>query len=186
MIKIIKIKCAQCGKVTKKHLGHVNRARKLGLKLFCGQKCFGLSRRHNKTIQELKEEKRLYDIEYRRKNEKRLKKKRGAWFKKDYAEHPEKYRKQRKKRQKKHNEYCRQPEYRKYKKDYDRKRVAKLQYDKFWEAAIALRDLGDIVDNRQAKKDQYIFNKSQKRKRNAKNTQRKELESCVMGLYQPS
>lgn len=182
----IEITCEHCGKKKKKQLGHVNRAKKMGNKLFCSFKCFGLSRRTNKTEAQKKEEKKKYDIQYREKNEQRLKKKRAEWFAKDYAANPEKYKKERQRRMKSHIEYCSRPEYKKKKKVYDQHRRAKIQYGEYGEAAIALLQLAAIVDNRQAKSDQKIFNKSQKRKRNGKNSQRKELESSSVGIYQPS
>ena len=181
------VKCAYCGKKCEKSLGHYNRAIKIKAKLFCGQRCFGLNRRLKITDAEKKRLKAEYDREYREKNEKRLKKGRHEWFVKDYAANPEKYKKERQRKQKAHNEYCRRPAYKKRKKKYDQQYRAKKLYGKYWESSVALRQLADVVDNRQAKRDQKIFNKSQKRKRNAnKNTQRKELESCSVGLYQPS
>lgn len=184
MITKVTVHCSHCGKDVEKYVGHVNRAKKEGAKLFCNQTCFGLSRRM--TDAEKKELKRLYDIEYRKKNEKRLKKVRHEYFVKDYAANPEKYREQRRKKQAQHNEYCRTKKYRKWKQNYDQQHRAKKWYGEFWEAAITLRNLQGVVDNRTAKQEQKVINKTQNRKRYAnKNTKRKELESCTMGIYQP-
>jgi len=134
-IGTVKVKCCTCGKVVKKNVGHVNMSKKMGLKFFCNQKCFGVSRRHNKTEAQCKEEKRLYDIQYREKNEERLKKRRHDWFMQDYAKNPEKYKKERQRRYPKHLEYLRKPEYREYKKDYDVKYLAKKYFGIYWESA---------------------------------------------------
>jgi hypothetical protein len=154
----MKCRCGYCGKAIEKSLGHYNRAKKMGNGLYCDRRCAGLGRRT--TVEEKKEAKRLYDIEYRKKNEKRLKKIRHAWFKKDYEANPEKYKAWRKKKQKAHNEYCRQPAYAAKKKEYDQGRRAKIQYGSYGEAAIALLQLASIVDNRKAKRDQDNINKS--------------------------
>ena len=74
--------------------------------------------------EEKKEAKRLYDIEYRKKNADKIKKR-----------NPEKYREQRKKRYPKHLEYLNTPEYKAYKKEYDFKfrfiqKYGKLEYER--------------------------------------------------------
>lgn len=164
----IKIKCAHCGKKVEKNVGHVNRANKQGLKLFCSQKCFGLSRRHNKTKKQLKEEKRLYDIGYREKNEAELKIKRHDWFMKDYAANPEKYKKERQRRYKKHLEYLQTSEYKEYKKEYDVKYLAKKYFGIYWESAILLKELENHLLGIRPdgiKFQMGITNKTQKRKR---------------------
>ncbi len=182
----MKIKCHYCGKEVNKHAGHVNRAKEMGNNVYCGRKCAGLGRRCNSSEVEEKTIKYFYDAFIRLADEERFKKQRQEYFIRDYAENPEKYKAIRKKRQPKHNEYCRRPEYKKWKKNYDQTHRAKKKYGKYFESFIALQQLAGLVDNRQAKADQKNITKSQKRKRNAKNTQRKELESCSMGLYQPS
>lgn len=179
----VNIKCCQCGKTVSKNVGHVNRANKVKLKLYCNKKCAGIGRRT--TIEDKKRVKKEYDINYRAANVDKIKKRAAEYFKKDYAANPEKYRKERQRKMKAHIEYCRQPEYKKKKKVYDRQHRAKIQYGDYGEAAIALFELASIVDNRQAKVDQQLFNKSQKRKRNGKNSQRQKLESCTVGINKP-
>lgn len=187
MITLVKIKCDYCGKEIEKYIGYVNRAKEEGLRQFCDKKCAGLGRRSNETEEEKKLIKYFYDAFRAIVFEKKFKKQNAEYFRKDYAANPEKYRAQRKAGQEKHNEYCRQPEYKKWKQEYDKKYRAKKIYGKLWESAIALNELAKVVDNRQAKQDQKTINKTQNRKRYAnKNTKRKELESCTMGLYQPS
>lgn len=108
------INCAYCNKEVEKPKGQVNRAKKKELNIYCDKTCSGLGRRHNKTQEQLKEEKRLYDIEYRKQNEDKLKQSKKAYYQENKKEI---YTRQREKRnndeaRKKHAEYCRQPEQR--------------------------------------------------------------------------
>src|SRR5579862_2812247 len=100
--------CAYCGKKAEKEPSAVNRARKAGLNLYCNRRCSGFGRRLGKTKAQLKEEKRLYDIDYRNKNRVRLLAEKKARHKRTYD--PAKARVERKKRAKWHLEYCRRPE----------------------------------------------------------------------------
>lgn len=65
-----------------------------------------------------KEKKRLYDIEYRRLNRESLKKKKAVYFQKTY--NPVEESVKRKLKMAEHVEYCRNPEYKKYKQQYDK------------------------------------------------------------------
>jgi hypothetical protein len=67
-----------------------------------------------------KKEKAAYDREYRKKNRAMLKAKKAAYFQRTYD--PQKAAKERKKRMPLHVEYCRQPKYKSWKKEYDKKR----------------------------------------------------------------
>jgi hypothetical protein len=117
----VKFRCAYCGKAADKPAGHVKRARAGGFKLYCNRRCSGLGRRKHKTKAQRKLEKRLYDIEYR-KTSPTLKARRHAFHVRTYD--PVKAAKVRKKRMPYHVEYCRQPWYRKWKSEYDRRRRA--------------------------------------------------------------
>lgn len=186
-MKPFKTFCSYCGCEFEMYIGHYNRAMKLGNKVYCNRTCAGLGRRDNKSVEEKKAKKSEYDKKYRENNFEKIRLASAEYFKKDYAANPDKYKKERQRRYPAHLKYLQTPEYKKWKKEYDRKRIAKQHYGKFWEAAIALRNLQGIVDNRRAKADQKSINKSQNRKRYAnKNTKRKELESCTVGIYQPS
>jgi hypothetical protein len=153
----VKISCARCGKPRALRNGHVNRAKKHGLNLYCGRKCAGLARRKNKTRQQKVLEKRTYDIEYRKKNQSELKKKKAHYHKKTYD--PEVARKKRKKRAKAHAEYCRRPEYKKWKEEYDRKRRAK-QYGPYADAYLIMVDLNKEIKSRSNKYEIHIQNKT--------------------------
>lgn len=167
----MRVRCEQCGKECEKSPGHVTRSRKLGMKLFCGQKCFGLSRRTNKSKQERKEYKMFYDCFFRVFNMSRIKRRKSKYFQKDYEANPEKYRKERERRRKAHLEYCRSPAYKKWKKRYDEKHRAKKKYGDYAEAFILVNKIAALVDNRAAMYEKGIINKKQKREKLWKNLQ---------------
>jgi len=175
--------CEQCGRKVEKPTGHVNRARKEGRKLFCSRRCFGLSRRHNKSDAQKKEEKRLYDMEYRAKNRPMLKVKKAAYFQRTYD--PEKAKVERKKRSAAHAEYCRRPEYKAWKKVYDQKYRAKKHYGEFWESFLVLLDLERTVEGQmpsyERKLRMGLLNKKQTRNRHDRKTHSKELEAVPLG-----
>ena len=85
-----------------------------------------------------KQRKAAYDREYRKKNRAMLKAKKAAWFQRTYD--PVKAAKDRKKTMPKHVEYCRQPEYKAWKKKYDKQRRSK-KYGEFAEAHALLVEL---------------------------------------------
>lgn len=116
------VHCHWCQKIVRQRMAYITRALRAGNRLFCDRKCAGLARRKNKTVKQKKLEKRLYDMQYRRKNLKRLKAQKKAYFILTYD--PIKAARARKKRMPLHVEYCRQPEYRKYKRAYDEERRA--------------------------------------------------------------
>lgn len=143
--------CHHCGNKHFKSTGHYNRAKKLGLNLFCSRTCAGKNKRSNKTVEQKKEEKRIYDKNYRALNYERLKPKKKAYFKKVYAENPEKFRLERKRKYKKHLEYLSTPEYKEWKKAYDRKYRCKQEFGEYWEAASLLLDLENEILKRATK-----------------------------------
>jgi hypothetical protein len=145
-VTLVSFKCAQCGKKASKEAGHVSRARKKGARLFCDKKCFGLSRRIYKTKAQKVAEKAAYDAEYRTKNRALLKAKKAAYFKRTYD--PIGAAIKRKERMPLHVEYCRRPEYRAWKKSYDKKYLAKKQFGPFAEAAMLVNDLNREIKQR--------------------------------------
>lgn len=107
------------------------------------------------TDAERKEKKRLYDLEYRVKNLAAIKAKKAA----AYALNPnrEKERKYRKKNMHKHVEYCRSPEYKAYKTEYDRKKRFE-EYGPFAEAAMVLESLEKEISTQASRYEIYIAN----------------------------
>ncbi len=161
--------CPICKNEFYKSNSHYNRAIKLGLNLFCGRACAGISRRGiEKTIEQKKAEKAAYDKRYRKEYTEELKKEKHEYHKRTYDK--EKAASIRKERMPKHIEYCRQPKYKEWKKKYDKKHRAKKQYGEFAEAALILFKIESEIERKSPellaiKFQNGTLNKSQKRKR---------------------
>ena len=179
---MLKITCPTCLKHTDKSTGAVNRARKLGRSIYCGRKCAGVGRGDIRTDEQKKEEKRIYDKEYRANNLEMIKRKKSDYFQKTYD--PEKAAIERKKNMSRHVEYCRQPEYKAWKKEYDKKYKAKKNYGEFWECFLLTNEITDECLSRESAYDIKYNNgllcKTQRRKRHEQ-TKRNQLEKCTMG-----
>ena len=181
----MKITCAYCGKETDKAPGSVNRSRKNGSPLYCGLTCAGMGRRKGQTESDKKEAKRLYDIKYRAKNRAMLKAKKAAYFQRTYD--PEKAAVERKKIMPRHVEYCRQPEYREWKRGYDRQYRAKKWYGPFWESHLLAMDIRSEALSRKSdyeiRLEKGTLGKTQQRKRDyeAARTHRQEPEIGPLG-----
>lgn len=147
----VAVVCKQCDEAFYALAGHVNRAAKRGAPLYCGRVCAGLGRRKadKLTGEAFKAAKVEYDRQRRAKlGEELLAKKRAAYHA-ELAANPEKVRAREKlnrsNRRAEHVEYCRRPEYREYKRQYDRQHLARKHYGPFAEAALILRDLETTV-----------------------------------------
>lgn len=156
--------CNVCGGTFEKSLGHYNRAMKHGLNVYCNRTCGGIGRRKSE------EEKKRVKAEYDKKiyNTIERKEARKRYYKKSYQNNPEKYREIRKKRYKKHLQYLRNPEYKKWKKEYDKKYLAKKNYGIFHESFIILSELELFLKQNmpdELKFQMGITNKKQKRER---------------------
>jgi hypothetical protein len=180
----VKYRCAYCGKTADKSAGHVNRARAAGLNLYCNRRCSGLGRRNGKTKAQKRKEKRLYDANYR-KTSPTLKARRHAFHVRTYD--PVKAAKVRKKRMPQHVEYCRQPWYKAWKKEYDLRHRSK----KFGAFADAYRltmelnrEIKRRITNEELEKSKYQegrCNKSQSREREAGQGKRANRHSAAHG-----
>lgn len=145
----MRVVCEQCGNEFERCVGHVNRARKKGYGLFCGRRCAGLARRTTKTKAQRVAEKAEYDREYRARNSDMLKRKKAAYHKRTYD--PAKAAVERKKRSAAHAEYCRRPEYRAWKRKYDKKHRARKMFGEFADAYLVLGDLDREVLSRMSR-----------------------------------
>lgn len=168
----MELKCCYCNKtfkVKKNNRGQRLRSIRLGLPIYCNKKCAGLGRRIDETPEEKRENKMWYDLfikESMTEDEYWLDYlQRSLYYVMDYEANPEKYRQERKRNQSTHNEYCRQPEYKKWKKGYDEQYRAKKYYGDWWEAAIALKNLDKEIDYRESKRQNKIYNKSTSRRK---------------------
>lgn len=161
--------CEHCGKTVERNAGHVNRARKVGARLFCGRVCFGLATRSpiQKTKEQKVAEKRAYDIEYRRKNLAAIKARKRAYFDRTYD--PVKAAIERKKIMPRHVEYCRRPEYKAYKSGYDKQYRAKRDFGPFADCFLLLADIEKETRSRmtweESRAANGILNKRQERQR---------------------
>lgn len=177
--------CAWCNEQVFKETGAVNRARKAGLYLYCGRVCFGLGRRspNPPSKEERVAAKAAYDAEYREKNKSALKVKKRAYFEKTYD--PVKAAAHRKTRMPYHVEYCRKPEYRAKKREYDIKHRARQDFGEFAEAALALRDLEGEVAHRMSRYEIYAangtLNKVLQRRRADGKANRSRAENSALG-----
>lgn len=151
-----KISCSWCGKQTSYETGHINRAKKNGNKLYCGKECSGFGRRSDKDVAAKKEAKRLYDIAYRAKNKELLKVKKEAYYQTPAGRATQK--RNRDKMKECHRQYIKTPEYRAWKREYDRKYLGKKQYGEFWEAYILINDLDREINSRISDYDCRVLN----------------------------
>lgn len=156
---MVTLRCQQCKKKFRREAGAVNRARSISAPLYCGQKCAGIGRRKNKPKAQKKEEKRIYDMEYRAKNLAMIKAKKAKHYKESMTpEKREKERRYRKKTMARHVAYCQSQEYRDWKKKYDRQYRCKNEFGEFWEAASVLLDIENEVDSRVSRYEIYQQN----------------------------
>ena len=183
----MQFECAHCGKLADKPAGHVNRARKRGLSLYCDRVCSGLGRRTGKTKAQKVEEKRLYDMEYRRKNRALLKAKKAEYFQRTYD--PTKAAEERKARMPYHVEYCRRPEYREWKREYDRRYRAEKDYGEFADCFLLVMDIrAECLSQQSDYEIRYAKGRvamTQQRRREHDRTFRKEPEIGPLGNLEP-
>ncbi len=170
----VEFTCAQCGTVGQQEAGAVNRAHRRGMRLFCSRRCNGLARRVNKSNEQKKEEKRIYDAAYRVKNFAVLKVKKAAWY--QATADREKERAHRKANMARHVEYCRQPEYRAKKIDYDRRRRASA-FGEYAECHLLLLDLSKECLSRMSRYEIALANGTLSKSRQ----RRREYEKLISG-----
>lgn len=163
--------CKHCGIEFEKSSGHLNRANKLGVPVFCSKQHFWESRRIERSNEEKKAVKAKYDKEYHKTEKRKASARR-------YNSSPigrAMQKRQREKQKQAHLEYCRTPEYRAWKKQYDENYQAKRSFGEFYESGILLKKIAYLVDNREANQLKGTYNKSQKRKRSWLKTQKTNL-----------
>jgi hypothetical protein len=139
---LVSFNCDWCGSLTAKPAGHVNRSRREGHGLCCDRRCAGRARRDTRTPEQRKSDKSAYDRQYRERNRAELKTKKAAYYK--ATRDPKREREIRMKRMPLHVEYCRRPEYRAKKHQYDIERVSS-HYGEFAEAHRLLIELERVI-----------------------------------------
>jgi hypothetical protein len=119
------------------------------------------------TTAERKEQKAIYDATYRLRDIAARKAKKAAYYQRTHD--PAKEAAARKLKMPKHIEYCRQPKYKAWKSEYDKKHLAKKAFGEFAEAALILRDVENEIAARATKYEIYqtngTLNKAQTRRR---------------------
>lgn len=131
--------CPQCAAAFAAATGRANWADSIGAPLYCGRACAGLARRSEpKTAEQKKAEKAAYDRGYRKRYTEALKAYKALYYQ-EFRDR-EKERAARQARMPQHVAYCRRPEYRAKKHEYDLRRNSD-EYGEFAEAHRLLIDL---------------------------------------------
>lgn len=127
--------CRSCGDTVRQSQGSINRAIREGKPLYCDRVCAGLARRVSASQKQRK--KALYDGRRRIEKAAEISAQKRAYYQR--ARNPEKERERRQANMDRHVEYCRQPQYKATKAEYDRERRAK-EYGPYGDAYLLLLD----------------------------------------------
>lgn len=142
--------------------------------MYCDRACAGVARRKEQTAEEKRAAKAEYDARRRVEKAEEIRAAKRARHLATYD--PAKAREHRKSRMAAHVEYCRRPEYRQWKKQYDRKYRCQREYGPFWEAATLLLDVQEEVHARatdyEIRTQNGTLNKALQRRRQDANAQR--------------
>lgn len=175
--------CAHCGDDFKAMAGHVNRSNAKGARLFCGKACAGLARRKNILEADKKARKSAYDARRRIELADELRIRKAEYYQR--TKDPIKEAIARKKRMHKHVAYCQRPEYKEWKRDYDRRHRAQKSYGEFAECFLLTQDIRKECLNQQTDYEIRLaagtLSKSQKRKRDYERFNRNQPETGSMG-----
>lgn len=179
----MKFDCSNCGTETDRPTGHVNRAMKAGNNLYCSKACSAIGRRTGKTVEQKKAEKRAYDMEYRARDPEGRKALKAEYYRRTHD--PVREAEIRKKRMPQHVEYCRRPEYREWKRDYDRNYRAVKVYGDFAECFLLVQDIRDECLTRMSdyeiRMENGTLNKSLQRKRDYERSISNRTENGPLG-----
>jgi hypothetical protein len=180
------IVCPQCHQVSAKTESALNRAAKTDAPVYCGRTCAGLARRKNSSDAEKKAAKSAYDAVRRKVKAAEIKAAKAAYYQK--TRDPEKEAAKRKERMPRHVEYCRRPEYRVWKAQYDKEYRAKQEFGEFWESAILAleirRECLALSDDVEIRRQAGTLNKHQQRRREYDRTHSNQPESGPLGYLE--
>lgn len=176
--------CPSCAFGVYMENGLINRAKKIGAPLYCGRECAGIARRKEPLSDaERCRDKAAYDREYRAKNRASIKARKAAYFQATYD--PEKARVERAAKMDRHVEYCRRPEYRAYKVQYDRTYRAKKDFGPFWESSVLLTNIQTEVLSRASRYEIDLqndkLNKATRRRRDYEKTLGSSAKGYALG-----
>ncbi len=166
----MRLTCPMCHGSFECATGRYNRAQAIGAPLYCCKTCAGLARRTPRpTEQERRASKAAYDRERRQRLGERLRAEKRAHYQANRARILADMTRKRPAKMAAHIEYCRRPEYRAYKSEYDKRRLARKQFGEFADAALTLRSLETEIDAKASRYEVYMqnrtINKAQTRRR---------------------
>lgn len=183
MTVTVSFQCAHCGATSHTSTGAFNRAINRGAPLYCGKECSGLARRKWKSPKQRKAEKSAYDAVRRVELAERIKAEKREYHKRTYD--PIKAAAVRSKRMPYHVEYCRTPEYREWKREYDRTYRANKEYGEFAECFLLVMDIrAECLSQMTDYEIRYAKGgvaKTQQRRRDYERLDREEPEDCPVG-----
>ena len=130
-----------------------------------------------------KEAKRLYDIEYRRKNRERINSLKAVRYQRDKHKYADREKEYRRKTSDHHNAYCMKPEYVAKKRVWDVVHRNMKIYGEFWESAILVNQLEIEIRNRIPRKERASTKRCVKANCNRNNKRRlkKAIEQIMNG-----
>jgi hypothetical protein len=180
--------CAHCEKPFLREKGQADRCLRRGDSLYCSRECSAIGRRKGKTIEQKRAEKAEYDADYRSANREKLKAKKAAYYARTFDR--DKEREIRKRRMPQHIEYCRRPEYKEWKREYDRNYSAS-EYGAFAGAYLVLVGIQKEILSRATRYEIDLangkLNKVKKRKHEYAATDSRKSEERALGnsaIYQ--
>lgn len=167
--RIIACACPQCCASFEALVGRVNRAVKIGAPLYCSKACSGLARRVEKADDQKRAEKAEYDRRRRLEKGDALKAEKRAYYAANRDRLLAVMAEYRKVRMPAHVEYCRRPEYKAKKHEYDMRRNAE-EYGEWAETWRLLLDLEKEIRSQASAYERRVANgyytrNAQKRRR---------------------
>jgi hypothetical protein len=178
--------CPVCNGEFVKPMSHINRAARNGSPVYCGRICAGVARRKGKSAEQKKAEKQLYDAQRRKDRAAEIKAEKAAYYQR--TRDPAKEALIRKARMPKHLEYCRRPEYREWKRQYDLEYRNKQEFGEFWESAILALEIRRqclaLSDDTEIRRTAGTLNKHQKRRRDYDRTHSNSPEIGALGNFE--
>jgi hypothetical protein len=142
--------CRSCGATVRQSQGSINRALREGKPLYCDRVCAGVARRVSASYK--KRKKAAYDAGRRIEKAAEISAQKRDYYQR--TRNPEKERVRRQANMERHVEYCRQPEYKAAKAEYDRERSAK-EYGQYGAAYLLLLDLEREIRSRATSYERY-------------------------------
>lgn len=157
--------CGSCGATVRQPQGAINRAIRQGKPLYCDRACAGRARQVSQSHK--KRRKAEYDARRRAEKATEISAQKRAYYQR--TRDPERERERRRANMSRHVEYCRRPEYKAAKAEYDRERRAK-DYGPYGDAYLLLVDLEREIRSRatwteRAKARGYFTRTAQQRRR---------------------